>query len=82
MKIQAKATKNYQLKTDCLVVALKPLKKISSQCAELNTATDGAIARLQESGQFRASLGEMVSLMVPQGVGAKQILLIHCLLKS
>ena len=76
MKIQAKATKNYQLKTDCLVVALKPLKKISSQCAELNTATDGAIARLQESGQFSATLGEVVSLMVPQGVGAKQILVI------
>jgi leucyl aminopeptidase len=76
MKIQAKASKNYQLKTDCLVVALKPLKKISSQCAELNTATGGAIARLQESGQFNATNGEMVNLMVPEGVGAKQIILL------
>jgi leucyl aminopeptidase len=76
MKIQAKASKNYQLKTDCLVIALKPLKKISSQCAELNTATGGAIARLQESGQFNAACGEMVNLMVPEGVGAKQVILL------
>ena len=58
MKILAKATQNYQTKTDCLVVALKPLKKISSQCAELNTATGGAIARLQESEQFSATSGK------------------------
>ncbi|MFT6408613.1 MAG: leucyl aminopeptidase [Arenicella sp.] len=76
MKIQAKASKNYQLKTDCLVVSLKPLKKIGSQCAELNTATGGAIARLQDSGQFGAACGEMVNLMVPEGVGAKQIVLL------
>jgi len=76
MKIQAKVSKNYQQKTDCLVVALKPLKKISSQCAELNTATGGAIARLQDSGQFKAKRGELVNLMVPQGVAAKQIVLV------
>ena len=76
MKIQAKASKNYQLKTDCLVIALKPLKKISSQCAELNTATGGAIARLQDSGQFSAACGDISSLMVPEGVGAKQIILL------
>ena len=76
MKIQAKAAKNYLQKTDCLVVSLKPLKKISSQCAELNTATGGAIARLQDSGQFNAARGEMVNLMVPEGVGAKQIVLL------
>ena len=76
MKIQAKTTKNYQQKTDCLVVALKPLKKISSQCAELNSLIDGAIARLQDSGQFEAKRGEVANLMVPQGVGAKQIVLI------
>jgi leucyl aminopeptidase len=76
MKIQAKASKNYQLKTDCLVIALKPLKKISSQCAELNAATGGAIARLQDSGQFSATCGELVNLMIPEGVGAKQIILL------
>ncbi len=76
MKIQAKATKNYQQKTDCLVVALKSLKKISSQCSELNNATGGAIARLQETEQFSAKLGETVNLMVPQGIGAKQLVLL------
>lgn len=76
MKILAKASKNYQAKTDCLVVALKPLKKISSQCAELNTATGGAIARLQDSEQFAATAGQCISIMVPQGVGAKQIVVV------
>jgi len=76
MKIQAKATKNYQLKTDCLIVALKPLKKISSQCTALNKATGGAIARLQDSDQFEAKRGELVNIMVPQGVSAMQIILL------
>ncbi len=76
MKIQAKATKNYQQKTDCLVVTLKPLKKISSQCSELNTSIGGAITRLQEAGQFEAKRGELVSLMVPEGIAAKQVLFV------
>ena len=76
MKIQAKAVKNYQQKTDCLVVTLKSLKKISSQCAELNTAMGGSVAQLQKSGQFEAKCGEIVNLMVPQGVGAKQVILL------
>lgn len=76
MKIQIKATKNLQLKTDCLVVAVKPLKKIASQQAELNKATGGAIDRLQSSEQLSAKKGELVNLMVPTGVGAKQILFV------
>jgi leucyl aminopeptidase len=76
MKIHATTSKNYQQKTECLVIALKPLKKISSQCAELNTATGGAIARLQDSDQFNAHLGELANLMVPQGLAAKQIILL------
>jgi len=76
MKIQAKAVKNYQQKTDCLVVTLKSLKKISSQCAELNAAMGGSIAQLQKSGQFEAKCGELVNLMLPQGVGAKQVILL------
>jgi len=76
MKIQTKASKNYQQKTDCLVVALKPLKKISSQCSELNSLLGGAIAQLQNSEQFSAKRGELVNLMVPNGVAAKQIVLL------
>lgn len=70
MKIQIKAAKNLQQKTDCLVVALKPLKKIASQQAEINTTTDGALDRLQTSGQFSADQGEIASISVPAGLQA------------
>lgn len=75
MKVQIKTTQNLQTKTDCLVVALKPLKKISSQQSELNAATGKAIDKLQDAGLFDASKGKIVSLPVPDGVGAKKIIL-------
>ena len=76
MKIAAKVSKDYQANTDCLVVALKPQTKISSQCVELNNATGGAIDRLQDNGQFSADSAQIVNLMVPKGVGAKQIVIL------
>ena len=76
MKIQIKTSKNLQQKTDCLVVALKPLKKIASQQAELNKAAGGVINQLQTNEQFSADSGEMVSVVVPSGLGAKQLLLV------
>ena len=76
MKILAKAKHDYQTKTDCLVIALNPSENLSSQCVELNTATDDIIGRLQASGQFSGASAQMVNLMLPQGVGAKQIVLI------
>ncbi|RBP49233.1 leucyl aminopeptidase [Arenicella xantha] len=76
MKILFKSAKNLQQKTDCLVVALKPLKKIASQNSELNAATDGALDRLQSSKQFAAAQGEIVSLMVPSGLAANHVLML------
>jgi len=76
VKTQLKTSKNLQLKTDCLVVALKPLKKIASQQRELNQATGRSIDRLQNSDQFSAKQAEFASLMVPEGIGAKQILFV------
>jgi len=58
------------------VVALKPLKKIASQQRELNQATGRSIDRLQNSDQFSAKQAEFASLMVPEGIGAKQILFV------
>ncbi len=76
MKIQAKATQNYQAKTDCLVVALKPLKNIAAQCAELNAITGKVVSRLQKAEQFSAKKAQIVNIAVPEGIGAKQLLLI------
>ena len=76
MKTQVKATQNYQAKTDCLVVAMKPLKNIASQCAELNTVTEKLISRLQKNEQFNANKSEIVNLMMPEGIAAKQLVLI------
>jgi len=76
VKIQIKATKNLQQKTDCLVVALKPLKRLASQQAVLNKATGGAIARLNANEQLSGAKGELVSLLAPTGIAAKQILFV------
>lgn len=76
MKIQIKASKNLQQKTECLVLALKPLKKISSQRSELNKAIEGKIDQLQANDQLTAKKGELVNLIAPSGIGAKQILFV------
>ena len=76
VKVQIKTTKNLQTKTDCLVVALKPLKKISSQQSDLNLATGKAIDKLQAAGLFDASEGQIISLPVPEGIAAKSIILV------
>ena len=68
MKIQIKSAKNLQAKTDCLVVALKPLKKIASQQADLNTATSKAIDKLQNSELFSATSGEIATVSIPDGI--------------
>ena len=76
MKYQIKSSKNYQNKTSCLVVAIKPLKKLSSQCPELNKLTGKAVDRLQESGQLTGAKTQMITLAIPAGVAADKILLV------
>jgi len=76
VKIQIKTSLNLSAKTDCLVVALKPLKKLSSQQSELNQATGKAIDSLQASELLSGDTNRFLSLPAPQGVGAKKILFI------
>jgi len=76
VKIQIKSAKNLQAKTDCLVVALKPLKKIASQQSELNSATGKALDKLQTSDLFSANKGQISIINVPEGIAAKRLVLI------
>lgn len=76
MKIQIKSAKNLQTKTDCLVVALKPLKKLGSQKADLNNATGKSIDKLQTAKLFSATEGEIAILNIPDGIEAKTLILI------
>lgn len=76
MKLQSKATLNYTLKTQCLVVAIKQVKKLSSQCRELNTLSNKLIDKLQDSGQFSAKLGELVTVPVADGLNTNNLILI------
>ena len=78
MHYQVKASKNLQLKTQCLVVVMKPLKKLSSQQTELNKLTNGIIDQLQKSEQFSADKGQLVSIPLPNGIAAQKLLLIGC----
>lgn len=76
MKIQIKSSKDLQLKTDCLVVAITPGKKISSQHAELNRATNSAIDKLQAADLISGDKAKMVSLPAPDGVAAKKVIFV------
>lgn len=76
MKYQIHATKKYPQKTECLVVFVKPLKRISSQLSELNKLTENAIDQLQDSDHLNGNQGQMVSLPIPKGIGAKKILFV------
>jgi len=76
MKIQIKNSLNLATKTDCLVVAIKPAKKLGTQQGELNTATGGLINRLQDAEQFSAKQGELSSTPAPENIGAKRLVLL------
>ena len=76
MKIQIKSAKNLQAKTDCLIVALKPLKKLGSQQTDLNNATSKSIDKLQAAELFSATEGQIAIVPVPDGIAAKTLVLI------
>ena len=76
MKIQVKSSFNPTLKTDCLVVALKPAKKLSTQQSELNKATGGLLTRLQEAGEFDAANAQVSVTPAPAGLNAKKLVLV------
>ncbi|MFT6710900.1 MAG: hypothetical protein ACJATO_001281, partial [Arenicella sp.] len=58
MKYQIKASKNFEQKSDCLVVTFKELKKLSTQQPELNRLTENAIDKLQDAGLLTGAKGE------------------------
>lgn len=76
MKIQIKSSLNLSNKTECLVVAIKPAKKISSQQSELNAATNKQLDKLQANDLFNGDYNQLVSLPAPDGVGAKTVILV------
>ena len=78
MIVQVKASKNLKLKTNCLVVILKPLKKISSQQLELNKSCDRVIDQLQKAEQFTAENGQISYLPIPKGIAADNLMLVGC----
>lgn len=76
MKIQIKANIQLRTKTECWVVALKPLKKIASQQSALNVATSKAIDKLQNKDLFTARKNQFVNLPIVEGIGATSLAVI------
>ncbi len=76
MKVQIKQSQSIDLKTDCRLVVLKQVKKLSSQQAELNRATGGLLDRLQGAEQFEGKLGQIVTIPVPAGIPAQNLVLV------
>jgi leucyl aminopeptidase len=76
VKVHIKSSLNLKAKTACLVVALKPLKKISSQQSELNAASDKLIDRLQDKDLFSAKQGEVTVVSAPAGLEVDHLVLL------
>lgn len=76
MKFKIKQSTAPDLKTDCRVVILQSGKKLSSQQLDINRATDKLLDRLQDQGQLSGKYGELVAVPVPNGLGAKRLLLV------
>ncbi|MEO0368892.1 MAG: leucyl aminopeptidase [Pseudomonadota bacterium] len=76
MKLQVKSSLVLNFKTECLVVAIKPAKKLSTQQSELNANTGKLIDRLQDSGVFAAKKGEITVVSAPAGLTVKHLVLI------
>jgi leucyl aminopeptidase len=74
--MQIKSSQNPQSKTDCLVVAMSPAKKMSTQQVEINGLTNKAIDKLQAADLLSGTFGQMVSLPAPDGLGAKKLLFV------
>ena len=73
MKIQIKANISLQTKTECRIVALKPLKKIASQCTELNAASGKVVDKLQSKDLLTANKNQFVNVPVVEGIGATSL---------
>jgi len=76
VKIQIKTSLNLSTKTECLVVAIKPAKKISRQQNDLNTAISKQIDTLQANDLLSGELNQLLSLPAPEGIGAKTLLFV------
>lgn len=76
MKIQFKTSSSAAQKSDVKIVALKQVKRLSSQQSDLNKVTDKLIDRLQEADQFNAKFGEVISIPVPTGLSSKNLMLV------
>jgi len=76
VKYTVKPTGDLQQKTDCLVVALKPAKRMSTQQSALNTATGGLINRLQSAEQLDGKKSQIISIPLPQGIAAKKLVMV------
>ena len=74
MKIQIKSSKNLKTKTDCIVVAMTPAKKMSSQQSEINSLTSKSIDKLEAADLLSGKVFQLVSLPAPDGIAAKKVL--------
>ena len=74
MKFQIKTVLNFSTKTECLVVALKSIKKLSSQQSELNKLCNKSIDKMQKDGILTAKQNELVMQIPTSSIGAKRIL--------
>ena len=76
MRIAATSGPCAALEVDALVVGLAQGEAFSGEVAQLDGAMDGALGRLLESAEFTAKRCDVLPLVMPVGVRARQVLLV------
>ena len=78
MRVLATSGPLADLEVDALVLGIWQDEALAAEVAELDTATGGALTRLLESDEFVGKANELLTLPVPAGLQAGQLLsLIH-----
>ncbi|MEM7315693.1 MAG: M17 family peptidase N-terminal domain-containing protein, partial [Planctomycetota bacterium] len=76
MKHSVVSTAPPEIEADALVVGIYHQAELPAAAQAIDAATDGAISRLLEIGEFEGKPNEALSLHAPAGVAANQVLLV------
>jgi leucyl aminopeptidase len=66
------------INADVVVVGIYADEALPGAAEEINRATQGLLSRLQESKDITGKRGEIVTLLAPTGVAARQVTIVGC----
>ncbi len=78
MDISVKTTSAPNQRSACLVVGIFDRRKLSKAAMELDSATDGYVAKILQQGDMDGKAGQVLLLQADESITAQRILLVGC----